>query len=60
LKDAAQQLTVLDGAEFREPESCWAVPIAHQGRIVAHVKISSDGTRILPDKKAAEELGEVK
>jgi hypothetical protein len=57
LKDIPQQLNVLDGAEFREPESCWAVPIVHQGRIVAHLKISSDGTQILPDKKAVEELG---
>jgi hypothetical protein len=57
LQEIPQQLTVLDGAEFREPESCWAVPVAHQGRIVGHLKVSSDGTNILPDKKAAEELG---
>jgi hypothetical protein len=52
LKDIPQQITVLDGAEFREPESCWAVPVAHQGRIVGHMKVSSDGKYILPDKKA--------
>ena len=56
LKEIPPKLAVLEGAEFREPESCWAVPLAHDGRIVAHLKISSDGTRILPDKKAVEEL----
>ena len=55
LKDIPQQISGLDGAEFREPESCWAVPVAHQGRIVGHLKVSSDGTRILEDKKATDE-----
>lgn len=56
LKSLATELVVLDGAEFREPECCWALPIAHQGRIVAHIKVSADGTTILPDRKAAEEI----
>lgn len=56
LKEIAVALVVLDGAEFREPECCWALPIAHQGRIVAHLKVSADGTTIQPDRKALEEL----
>lgn len=56
LADIALQLTVLEGVEFREPESCWTVPLVHQGRIVSHLKISSDGSRILPDRKAMDEL----
>ena len=56
LKQLPKELVVLDGAEFREPESCWAVPVAHKGRIVGHIKISSDGSTVLPDKKATEEL----
>jgi len=56
LKEIPQKLIVLEGAEFREPESCWAVPLAHEGRIVGHLKVSSDGTTILPDKRAAEDL----
>jgi hypothetical protein len=56
LKEIPQQITILDGAEFREPESCWAVPVVHQGRIVGHLKVSSDGDRILPDRKAVDEL----
>lgn len=54
LREIPARLSVLEGAEFREPESCWAIPLAHEGRIVAHLKVSSDGSRILPDKKAAE------
>ena len=57
LKKVSEDLTVLDGAEFREPESCWAIPVAHQGRIVAHLKVSADGSKILPDRKAIEESG---
>jgi hypothetical protein len=51
-----QEITVLEGAEFREPEFCWAVPLAVQGRIVGHLKVSADGTSVLPDKKAMEEI----
>src|SRR5271170_2697767 len=58
LKQIPQEISVLDGAEFREPESCWAVPIAHQGRIVGHLKVSADSNRILPDRKATDELDE--
>ena len=50
LIDICSDLSVLDGAEFREPESCWAIPVAFKGRIVAHLKVSADGSRILPEK----------
>ena len=56
LKQLCSELVVLDGAEFREPECCWAIPIAHQGRIVAHIKVSADGASVIPDYKAADEL----
>lgn len=56
LKDYPEKLVVLEGAEFREPEACWAVPLVCDGRIVAHIKVSSDGTEIMPDKKASEEI----
>ncbi len=56
LSGLVQNISVLDGAEFREPEFCWVVPVVHQGRIVAHLKVSSDGGNILPDKKAQDEL----
>ncbi len=56
LKTIPQELTALDGAEFREPEFCWAIPLAHQGRIVGHIKVSADGEKVVADKKAVDEL----
>ncbi|PZM86274.1 MAG: hypothetical protein DKT66_02440 [Candidatus Melainabacteria bacterium] len=55
LKEMPARITVLEGAEFREPEFCWAVPLVVDGRIVSHLKVSSDGSRVLADKKAIEE-----
>lgn len=55
LKDIVGELTVLEGAEFRAPESCWAVPLAHRGRIVAHIKVSADGSTVLEDRRVADE-----
>ena len=60
LEQIKDELLALDDAEFREPESCWAVPIAYQGRIVGHMKVSADGSRILKDKKASDEIAEQK
>ncbi|HEY9680251.1 MAG TPA: hypothetical protein V6C86_01525 [Oculatellaceae cyanobacterium] len=56
LESIAPELKVLEGAEFREPEFCWAVPFAHQGRVVGHIKVSADGSTVVPDRKAVEEL----
>jgi hypothetical protein len=56
LAQIASNLSVLEGAEFREPESCWAVPLAYAGRIIADLKISADGSTIVPDRKIQEEL----
>lgn len=58
LKKLPQQMKVLEGAEFREPEECWAIPIALEGRIVSHLKVSADGGILLEDKKIAKELKE--
>lgn len=49
-------LSVLEGAEFREPEFCWAVPVVFGGRIVSHIKITANATELVPDKKAAAEI----
>lgn len=57
LEMIVSEVTVLDGAEFREPEFCWMVPVAHRGRIVAHLRVTADGTSVIADKKAKEELG---
>ena len=49
-------LEVLSGAEYREPEACWVVPLAYQGRIVAELRVSYDGTGIVPDIPATQEM----
>jgi len=49
-------LSVLNGAEYREREAAWAIPIAYRGAIVAHLKISRDGTRVMPDYPEEQEM----
>ncbi len=60
LKEAAekalQELRVLDATEYREPERAWIVPLAWKNFIVAHIKVSHDGTQILPDRALTEEV----
>lgn len=53
------ELSILEGAEFREPEFCWAIPLAHQGRIVGHLKVSADGTQLVADKKTVDDLAKL-
>ena len=43
------RLEVLKGAEFREPEACWVVPLGVEGRLVAKIKVYYDGIHVLPD-----------
>ncbi len=50
------ELRVLDAAEYREPERCWAVPLAWGPYLVAHVRVSSDGKEIVPDYGLTEEV----
>ena len=49
-------LRILEGAEYREPEACWAVPFAYQGMLLGHIRIYYDGTRVVPDYRAKEEM----
>lgn len=56
LRILAKSVMVMPGAEFREPEFCWAVPLVHCGRIVADIKISGSGERVIEDRKLVEEL----
>lgn len=49
-------LVVLEGAEYREPEACWAVPLACGGKIVAHIKVYYDGIHVVPDYPATQEM----
>ncbi len=49
-------LEVLKGAEYREPENAWIIPLAYKSMIVAHLKIYADGIHILPDYPANQEM----
>ncbi len=49
-------LEVLNGAEYREPENAWIVPLAYKSMIVAHLKIHADGIHIVPDYPANQEM----
>ena len=49
-------LRVLNGAEYREREAVWAIPIACRGAIVAHLKVSRDGTRVMPNYPEEQEM----
>lgn len=49
-------LKVLDGAEYREPEGSWVVPLTYNEKIVAQVKVYYDGVHIVPDYLATQEM----
>ena len=49
-------LEILNGAEYREPESAWCIPLAYKNMIVAHLKIYVDGTHVVPDYPANQEM----
>ncbi len=46
----------VEAAEFREPESCWAVPIAWKNLIIAYVKVSEDGSELVYDLGITDEV----
>ena len=56
LPSIVKGLEVLNGAEYREPENAWIVPLAYKGMIVAHLKIYADGIHIVPDYPANQEM----
>ncbi len=53
VREAAEKLLteirVIDAAEYREPEEAWAVPVAWRSLVIAHIRVSRDGTHIVPD-----------
>ncbi len=50
------ELDVLNGAEYREPENAWIVPLAYKKMIVAHLKLYIDGIHVIPDYLANQEM----
>ncbi len=56
VSEVIKELRVIEAAEFRDPESAWAVPLAWKSIIVAHVKVTYSGDSIVPDYGLTEEL----
>ncbi len=54
--DIIKGLEVLNGAEYREPEAVWAIPLSYNGKIVAHIKVKYDGSAIVPDYPLDQEM----
>ncbi|WP_297092388.1 hypothetical protein [Thermococcus sp.] len=55
-EEVLRELHVLEGAEFREPENCWVVPVAWKSFVVLHVRVSADGKELVPDYALTEEV----
>jgi len=56
LPTIVSNLKILNGAEYRAPESAWCIPLAYKNMIVAHLKIYTDGIHIIPDYPANQEM----
>ncbi len=51
-----REVEVLRGAEYREPEAAWAVPLSYRGKIIGHLKVLYNGSAIVPDYPADQEM----
>ncbi len=53
VKEAASRLfgevVVGNGAEYREPEKCWVVPLVWRSFIIAHIRVSHEADSLVPD-----------
>lgn len=56
MEEVLESLTVLEGAEFRESEWCWAVPVAWEHMIIAHIKVSAETGEVVPDYGLTQEV----
>ncbi len=56
MEEVLEGLVVLEGAEFREPEWCWAVPVAWEHMIIAHIKVSAETGEVVPDYGLTQEV----
>lgn len=56
MQRVVRELRVVEAAEFRDPEDAWMVPLAWRLYIVAHVKVSYEGSELVPDYGLTEEV----
>ncbi len=55
-KQIKKELKVVEGVEYIDPESCFAIPVVYNGKIVFKIKVYSDGIHVIPDYPAMEEI----
>ncbi len=59
LDTIVNNLQVLEGVWYREPEGCWIVPLVYKGEVIASLKIYYDGIHVVPvvpDYEATKEM----
>ncbi|NPA05314.1 MAG: hypothetical protein GXO09_04405 [Crenarchaeota archaeon] len=56
VRDFLRELCVVEAVEYREPERAWIVPLRWRVYIVAHVRVSEDGSELIPDYPLTEEV----
>jgi len=56
MESLLREFRVVEVVEFREPEAAWVVPLAWRLYLVAHIKVSHDGTELIPDYGLTEEV----
>lgn len=56
MESVLKEVRVIDAVEYREPEAAWAVPLAWRNIIIAHIKVSHDGSELIPDYGLTEEV----
>ncbi len=56
LRDIVPALLIVAGAEFRDPDKYWIIPLVYANKIVAHIKVYYDGVHIVPDYPADQEM----
>ncbi len=49
-------LQILEGVWYREPEGCWIVPLAYRGEIITTLRVYYDGIHIVPNYEASREM----
>ncbi len=49
-------MQVLEGVWFSQPEACWIIPLTYNGKIITFLKVYTDGVHIIPDYEASREM----
>ena len=56
IENVLKEAYIIEAAEFREPENAWIIPVVWNKLIIMHVKVSHDGSELIPDYGLTEEV----